>query len=277
MTRMNAGAFVSRLRQLPWSLWWIQVRRMTLIELRRNLISWKASWIYFLAFVPALIITVHLLFDGHAASSMPEDTDILAGIVQFYYIRLGIFFGCLGIFSRLIRGEMVERSLHFYLLSPVRREILLLAKFAAGAISSLSLFVTAIAVDFVLMYVGYGSAGRDYVFNGPGLGQLEAYIVITTLACLGYGAVFLLLSMMFRNPTPAAMLVLGWEAINPVLPSLLQKLSVAAYLRHLMPISVPGEGIFALLTVETEPVSAWAASIGLLILIATSVYSVLAQ
>jgi len=268
MTRMNAGAFVSRLRQLPWSLWWIQVRRMTLIELRRNLISWKASWIYFLAFVPALIITVHLLFDGHAASSMPEDTDILAGIVQFYYIRLGIFFGCLGIFSRLIRGEMVERSLHFYLLSPVRREILLLAKFAAGAISSLSLFVTAIVVDFVLMYVGYGSAGRDYVFNGPGLGQLEAYIVITTLACLGYGAVFLLLSMMFRNPTPAAMLVLGWEAINPVLPSLLQKLSVAAYLRHLMPISIPGEGIFALLTVETEPVSAWAASIGLLILIA---------
>jgi len=268
MTRMNAGAFVSRLRQLPWSLWWIQVRRMTLIELRRNLISWKASWIYFLAFVPALIITVHLLFDGHAASSMPEDTDILAGIVQFYYIRLGIFFGCLGIFSRLIRGEMVERSLHFYLLSPVRREILLLAKFAAGAISSLSLFVTAIVVDFVLMYVGYGSAGRDYVFNGPGLGQLEAYIVITALACLGYGAVFLLLSMMFRNPTPAAMLVLGWEAINPVLPSLLQKLSVAAYLRHLMPISVPGEGIFALLTVETEPVSAWAASIGLLILIA---------
>ena len=241
---------------------------MTLIELRRNLISWKASWIYFLAFVPALIITVHLLFDGHAASSMPEDTDILAGIVQFYYIRLGIFFGCLGIFSRLIRGEMVERSLHFYLLSPVRREILLLAKFAAGAISSLSLFVTAIVVDFVLMYVGYGSAGRDYVFNGPGLGQLEAYIVITTLACLGYGAVFLLLSMMFRNPTPAAMLVLGWEAINPVLPSLLQKLSVAAYLRHLMPLSIPGEGIFALLTVETEPVSAWAASIGLLILIA---------
>jgi len=170
MTLMNAGAFVSSLRRQPWSLWWIQARRMTLIELRRNLISWKASWIYFLAFLPALIIAVHLLFDGHAASAMPQDTDILAGIVQFYYIRLGIFFGCLGIFSRLIRGEMVERSLHFYLLSPVRREILLLAKFAAGAISSLSLFVTAIIFDFVLMYAGYGSAGRDYIFNGPWTG-----------------------------------------------------------------------------------------------------------
>jgi hypothetical protein len=268
MMPMNAAAVKTLLKQQPWGLWWIQARRLTLIELRRNLISWRASWIYFLAFVPTFIILLHLLIGGQSTSEMAEDTDILAGIVQFYYVRLGIFFGCLGIFSRLIRGEMVERSLHFYLLSPVRREILLLAKFAAGAISALSLFVTAIIADFALMYAGYGSAGRDYVFNGPGFGQLQAYVAITALACFGYGAVFLLLSMMFRNPTPAAMLVLGWEAINPVLPSILQKLSVASYLRHLMPVSVPAEGIFALLTIETEPVSGLAASIGLLLLIA---------
>jgi ABC-type transport system involved in multi-copper enzyme maturation permease subunit len=187
--------------------------------------------------------------------------------VQFYYIRLGVFFGCLGIFSRLIRGEIVNRSLHFYLLSPVRREILLLGKFAAGSISAIFLFGSAMIADFALMYAAFGPSGQEYVFNGPGLGQLEAYLFIIILACFGYGAVFLLLSMVFRNPTPAAMMVLGWEAINPVLPSLLQKISVASYLRHLMPITVPGEGIFALLTVETEPVSGWVASLGLVTLI----------
>jgi hypothetical protein len=61
---------------------------------------------------------------------------------------------------------------------------------------------------------------------------------------------------------------MGWEAINPVMPSLLQKISVASYLRHLMPVNVPGEGIFALLTVQTEPVPAWAAVLGLLSFIA---------
>jgi ABC-type transport system involved in multi-copper enzyme maturation permease subunit len=121
--------------------------------------------------------------------------------------------------------------------------------------------------DFVLLYGGYGAAGTDFVMHGPGLGQLEAYLLIVVLACLGYGAIFLLLSLMFRNPMPGAMLLLGWEAINPVLPSLLQKFSVASYLRHLMPVSVPAEGIFALLTVETEPVSAWLAVVGLLALI----------
>ena len=265
---MNSSAFAQSVMQQPWTLYWLQVRRLVRIEVRRNLFSWKASWVYFLAFVPTFILLIHLLFESHPAFKLDEDTTVLAGIVQFYYIRLGVFFGCLGIFSRLIRGEMIDRSLHFYLLSPVRREVLLLAKFIAGSISALALFGTAMIADFSLMYVAFGSAGQDYVFNGPGLGQLEAYLGIIVLACLGYGAVFLLLSMMFRNPTPAAMIVLGWEAINPVFPSLLQKISVASYLRHLMPITVPGDGIFALLTVQTEPVPAWVATLGLLVLIA---------
>ena len=267
------ASFATRLKQQPWMLWLEQIRRVVRIEVRRNLLSWRAGWIYFLAFVPAVLGLFHLFVmlyfrpSGRAEIEIAGDTNVLAGIMQFYYIRLAIFFGCLGIFSRLIRGEMLERSLHFYLLSPVRREVLLLAKFIAGAASAILLFGSAIVACFVVMFAGYGGAGQDYMFNGPGMGQLEAYLGIAVLACLGYGAVFLLLSMLFRNPTPAAMLFFGWEFINPVLPSLLQKISVASYLRHLMPIQVPGEGIFALLTVETEPVRAWVATLGLLCLV----------
>jgi ABC-type transport system involved in multi-copper enzyme maturation permease subunit len=254
--------------QQPWALWWLQAKRLTRIELRRNLFSWRASWIYFLAFIPTLIIAIHAIVDTHPALMIADDTQVLASIVQLYYIRLGVFFGCLGIFSRLIRGEMIERSLHFYLLSPVRREVLLLSKFAAGSATALLLFVTATLADFAFMYLPFGAAGRDYLFNGPGIEQLEAYLLIIVLACLGYGAVFLLLSMMFKNPTPGALLFLGWEAINPVLPSVLQKLSVASYLRHLMPVNVEAKGFIALLTVETEPVAGWIATLGLLLLIA---------
>jgi hypothetical protein len=136
--------------------------------------------------------------------------------------------------------------------------VLLLSKFAAGS---------ATLANFALVYLPFGAAGRDYLFNGRGIEQLEAYVLIIVLACLGYGAVFLLLSMMFKNPTPGALLFLGWEAINPVLPSMLQKLSVASYLRHLMPVNVAGKGFIALLTVETEPVAGWVATLGLLLLI----------
>ena len=268
MTQQKNSTRHQDLERQQWALWWLQARRLTQIELRRNLFSWKAGWIYFLAFIPTLIISIHAFFGEHDLSSIGDDTQVLAGIIQLYYVRLGVFFGSLGIFSRLIRGEMIERSLHFYLLSPVRREVLLLSKFVAGSVTALLLFVTATLADFALMYLPYGAVGRDYLFNGPGLGQLEAYVLIIALACLGYGAVFLLLSMIFKNPTPGALLFLGWEAINPVMPSLLQKLSVASYLRHLMPVDVGAKGFIALLTVETEPISGWVATFGLLLLIA---------
>jgi len=119
-----------------------------------------------------------------------------------------------------------------------------------------------------LVYLPYGDAGRNFAFSELGINQLESYLAIVILGSLGYGAVFLLLSMTFRNPVAPALIFFGWEAINPVLPPVLQLLSVASYLRHIMPITVPGEGIFALLTVETEAVPVWAAIVGLLLLIA---------
>ena len=121
MTQQVDPGLRKDLMQQPWALWWVQARRLTRIELRRNLFSWRASWIYFLAFIPTLIISIHSIVGPHDPTSIGDDTQVLASIVQLYYIRLGVFFGCLGIFSRLIRGEMIERSLHFYLLSPVRR------------------------------------------------------------------------------------------------------------------------------------------------------------
>jgi hypothetical protein len=269
MKAERVRAWVNSALEQPWGLWWLQGRRLVRIELNRNLFSCKAIWIYFLAFAPTVILLIHFLFETHHSFGISDDTDVFAGIVQFYYIRLGIFFGCLGIFSRLVRGEMIERSLHFYLLAPLRREILLIGKFVAGSISAVALFGTAIIAGFVLLYAGYGAAGQDYVLNGPGLGQLESYLVVVLLGCLGYGAVFLMLSLIFRNPTPAAMLVMGWEAINPVLPSMLQQISIASYLRHLMPITVTGNGIFALLTVQSEPVAGWMAALRLVLLIAT--------
>jgi len=268
MNSERAAAFAKSILAQPWGLWWLQARRLVRMELRRNLFSLKAWWIYFLALAPTAILLVHLLFERHPGFALTDDTNVLAAIVQFYYIRLGVFFACLSIFSRLIRGEMIERSLHYYLLAPVRREVVLVAKFTAGSISALLLFGSAMIADFALVYTAFGAAGQEYVFNGPGLSQLEAYLFVVALGCLGYGAVFLLLSMILRNPMPAAMLVLLWEFINPVMPALLQKISVASYLRHLMPITVPGEGIFALLTVQTEPVAGWHAALGLLALIA---------
>lgn len=270
MTREQAKNWAAILGQLPYRMWLTQVWTIVRLDLKRNLFTWRALWVYFLAFAPTWIIGLHAVV-ARGNHSMSEDTTIFAGIFQFYYLRLGIFFGMLGIFTRLIRGEMVERSLHYYLLAPVRREVLLVGKFVAGTVRALIIFVSAIYISFMLMYLHFGSAGEQYISDGPGRFQMLSYLLITMLACVAYGAIFLLFSMLLKNPTPLALLLMGFEAVSSILPPFLQKFSVASYLRQIMPITVPGEGIFALLTVNIEPVPAWAAVTGVLVLTAAIV------
>ena len=252
-----------------WQLWKNQLFTVVGLELKRNLLTKRSIGLYLLAFMPVVIIALHAADPGRGrVGHLEEDTVILAGIFQFFYLRLGIFFGCLGIFTWLIRGEMIHKSLHYYFLAPMRREILVLGKFIAGTLIAGATFATAVLLCFTLMYGHLGMAGQEFVFNGPGAHHLYAYLGITFLACIGYGALFLAFSLMVKNPIIPGAMVLGWETISGVFPTMLQKLSVTYYLKLLLPVEVPARGFLAIFTVVTEPISAWIAVPGMLLLVA---------
>jgi len=256
-------------KEQPWRLYGSQVSVLVRNEVRRNLFTRRRIWIYLLAFLPVLMILAHVIFDrneGAGPGQLENDTQVLAGIVQLYYLRLGIFFACMAIFTWLFRGEMVERTLHYQFLVPVRREVLVVGKFLAGAIIAIALFEMAVLACFYLMYSRFGSAGKSYVFDGPGVGQLGSYLLVTALACLGYGAVFLAFSLLFKNPIIPGVVIMGWEAVAPIFPAWAQSLSVTFYLKHLCPVSLPIRGPLAIFTIVAGPVSPFVAVLGLLFL-----------
>ena len=74
--------------------------------------------------------------------NLGQDSIMFAGVFQFFFLRLAVFFGCLGIFMNLFRGEILDRSLHFYFLAPIRREVLMAGKFLAGLLATCTIFVT---------------------------------------------------------------------------------------------------------------------------------------
>lgn len=255
------------LKEQPWRLFASQISVLVRTEVRRNLFTRRRIWVYLLALIPVIIILIHYFWDKSAnPSQLEDDTFVLAGIVQLYYLRLGIFFACMGIFTWLFRGEMVERTLHYQFLVPVKKEVLIVGKFLAGAVISIALFEMAVLACFYLTYSRLGSAGRSYVFDGPGLSQLGGYLLVTALACLGYGAVFLALSLLFKNPIIPGAMLMGWEAIAPIFPSWAQRLSVTFYLKHLCPVKLPVDGPMAIFTIVAEPVSPFIAVFGLLCL-----------
>ena len=239
-----------------------QVREALRVELARGVGGWRSLWLLAIAFAPCMIIVAHALHDG-GFCRVDHESLILAGMMQVYYMRVAIFFGALGVFLRLFKSEIAERTLHYPFLAPLRRESLVVGKFLAGAGMTIGVFAAAVITAFGLMY-GHSAAGRAFALSGTGLRHLAIYVLVAALACLGYGAVFLALSLFVRNPIVPAVIFLVWEGINGAMPAWLKRFSVTFYLKPLFPVELPVGGISGLFTVVAEPVGSVAAVTGLL-------------
>ena len=111
---------------------------------------------------PVVITALHWLFEmGRAVgptTAWAKTASIFAAMFQFFFLRGAIFFGCMGIFSNLFRGEMLEKTLHYYFLTPLRREVLVAGKYLAGLAMALVLFVGSTALSFLLIGRHFGAA-----------------------------------------------------------------------------------------------------------------------
>ena len=251
------------------SLWLRQIGAVLRLELRKTFLSKRGWWIYCLAVGPVFITTMHWLIErgprnANDHHTIGSDSMAYAGMFLFFYLRATIFFGCMGIFSNLFRGETLEKTLHYYFLTPMRREVLAIGKYLSGLTVALVLFVGSTAASFLTLSRHFGPAWTEYLYHGPGMGQLGSYMLVAALGCIGYGAVFLMCGMMFKNPLIPAAVVFVWENLNPFLPSLLKKISVIYYLKSLCPVEVPVPPPFSVMVVEADPTPMWIAVPGLL-------------
>ncbi|HEV8037422.1 MAG TPA: hypothetical protein VGP62_01065 [Bryobacteraceae bacterium] len=251
-------------------LWITQIGAVLRLEMRKTFLSKRGFWIYLLAYLPVVLFTAKSIVEIKMGRNRDfgQDTNVFATLFQLFFLRLAVFFGCLGIFMNLFRGEVLDRSLHYYFLAPIRREVLLAGKFLAGVIATCLIFTTSTALQIAGLYWSHGwRVFSDYLMNGNGLSHMAAYLGATILACIGYGSIFLAAGVVFRNPLIPAAVILVWESINSLLPSLLQKISVIYYLKSLCPIQiVPESGtFFAILSISVDPMPAYIAIPGLLL------------
>ena len=201
-----------------------------------------------------------------------EDRMIFAGIFQYFYLRLAIFFGCLGMFMYLFRGEMTNRTLHYWFLAPARREVLLAGKYAAGLIASAVIFGGGALLAFGAMVLPHDAVETQAYWNAGGAAHAFWYAAAAALGCVGYGSVFLAVGLYLRNPILPAAVLLAWESAHGILPHVLQKISILYYLQSLCPVPAPMDDdaptLIRLLAAPAAPASRPGAILGLLILTA---------
>ena len=230
------------------------------LEIRRSLLAKRAFAVYFLAFAPLVLVGLWAVspFPTREFDGIQEAATVFAVMFEAY-LRVSIFFSTLFLFVNLYRAEILEKSLHYYFLAPVRREVVAAGKYLAALIVACGFFLFSTTVLFVLTTIPWGMGEfTAYVLRGPGLGNLIAYLSVVVLACAGYGAIFLVVGLVFRNPVVPAAVIWIWEAANLLLPAMLKKFSVVYYLQALYPIPLSR----TLFEVVTEPPSAWVAVLG---------------
>ena len=243
-------------RATSWSLWTRQTLAIMRLEIKKNFLSRRALLLYPMAGLPVALLTMLAIFPPDTSEMRNFGTlgQVYAAVYGGLILRTLVFFGCAWVFMNLFRGEVVDRSLHYYFLAPVRREVLVVGKYLSGLIATIVLFGIATVASMLILHFGlFPSESSRYFFEGVGAAHLFAYLGVTILACIGYGAVFLIVGLFFRNPIIPALLLYGWEWINFLLPPLLKKVSVIHYLQSLVPVTM-SEGPFAVLA---EPTPAW--------------------
>jgi len=244
-----------------WPLWRRQITVLATQEIGRSLFSRRSLGVYLLAAMPISLALLRALFLPESQRSHPGHTTTeFANVYHFFVLRFIVFFSAALLFVKLFRGEILERSLHYQLLAPVRREVLAVGKYLGGLIAAAAILGATVVLTIVLFYLPHGSAGMAFLTSGSGLGDVFAYVVTTVLACAAYGALFMLAGLYFKNPMVPAVLFLGWEVLTPFLPGFLKVLSVVHYLGSLEPVPI-SQGPFALMA---QPVPEWLAVIALL-------------
>jgi len=243
--------------KLPLALWWRQLQAIFRVEAKKNFFNRRAILLYLLALNPSLIFIMLIAFGSKRrlidpVSIIQTFSEVYEGLI----LRVVIFFGCSWIFINLFRSEIVDKSLHYYFLTPVRRELLVIAKYFSGLLMASVIFSVTTLLCLFLIYFPRGyEASMQHIFEGPGLNHILSYWGISVLGCVGYGSIFLLLGVFFRNPILPATFFYCWELISFLLPPVLKKLTIIHYLQSLTPIKL-SEGPYAIVA---EPLTPWVA------------------
>src|SRR5712691_3706975 len=164
-----------------WSLWLRQVAAIMRLEVEKNFFGKRAVLVYLLAFMPiGLLLLIAIMPPGTREWLDFARYPLLFSIIyNALILRTVVFFGCSWIFMNLFRGDIVDRSLHYYFLAPVRREVLVCGKYLSGLMSSILLFGASTAGSLFFFYYARGySASAQYIFGGPGLRQIISYMAI---------------------------------------------------------------------------------------------------
>jgi ABC-2 type transport system permease protein len=190
----------------------------------------------------ALFIQVHQAFGGQAVSALSVFGNVIMSFdLQFLVMLLVLFYG-----TSICLEEVEGRTLMYLTTRPVPKPAIILGKYAAYVV-------------FLAIMVNVGIVLSFLILNLRMAGDLSVYPVlfnyagVLTLAILAYTAFFTLLGTLSKRALVLGlMFCFGWESLVQYFPGATQRLTIAHYLKSLLPMQ-PSSGSLSFLMFRLEP------------------------
>src|SRR5450631_3053369 len=280
-------------------VWWAQIKAVVRLEMKKTFFAKRGLWIYVVAALPVLLFVAYVVATSqrqHQTEDIARKSERLLTYQDLEVVQPGMtsqevvaILGKPPITYHWTENRQPESEndaavevLHEdYRYSDGQNDLFVgvaNGKVLAGLLATSAIFVTSELLQTVAFLWHFPPNVRDvYLYHNHGLEHAAVYLGVTVLACVGYGAFFLVAGMLFRNPILPAAAILIWEAINPFLPGMLKQFSVIYYLKALCPVDIPippgTPPVLALLISNSDPVSAPVAVVGIVIVAMIALYA----
>lgn len=167
---------------------------------------------------------------------------LMVFFLQFLIVLLGLFYG-----SSIVVEELDSRTLPYLTSRPVRRMAIIIGKYLAYLSLTSIMLVLAVLLSYLVLNL-------DSEFRLKDLVTVLRYSAILWLGLAAYLAFFSFLGTWLKKPILVGLAFgFGWESVIQYFPGTTQKLSVAHYLKSLLPQYASSSGKLGFLFIRLEP------------------------
>jgi len=195
------------------------------------------------AVLMSLVIRVYRLAGNWTESGQVIFQNFLmVFFLQFLIVLLALFYG-----TSTVVEELENRTLPYLTARPVARAAIIIGKFLGY------LTLTTILLFFSIL-LSYLILNLDRQFGMGDLWTIIRYSLVLWLGLAAYLSFFTFLGTWLRKPILVGLAFgFGWESVIQYFPGTTQKLSIAHYLKSLLPQYTSSSGKLGFLFIRLEP------------------------
>jgi ABC-2 type transport system permease protein len=211
---------------------------------RLGLKKTRTRFFIFFSLSPILLIILIKSLEIAGLINQGGTAEFSANMISFLFFNFLIPIMAIFLGSGVIKEEIDDKTLCYLTSRPISKMSILLGKFAAY----LSIFCLVIATSLIIMSLiaNLNNLGNIHLYT-----EIIGFCLAAFLSILTYSTVFMLLSTLFNRVILFSLLyVFGWENIVQYLPGTTQKLTIAHYVKSLLPFST-SQGSFLITQFES--------------------------